>query len=351
MKKFNQARVNGGSNYDSLKVAQAAIHTYTMSNSESKPKRDSASIRANHIAKGATLLAIKYAVQVAPRGDAIGNPDLRSTSRNSKGKLLHGNSQAASNNYLNMERKGFRITSDTGCMIPDDGYCTHADKDSFKAYQKSWFCAHGFLPKQKVDLKDDRGRELVAQLSHLCHRRWCCRVDHLVFEYRWRNVDRNSCLGPINETVCGCLLQYQQFGTDTIHGPCCIRGFSTSSAAPPSDLPLCDSNEAVKKVLTDTGFPYPYSFVADYATRDYKAAKRKERPSYPPVLSRKAPLAKVPEDEPLNDEVSPIVKKRRLQGTLCQLWSASYPELDYDKDPAKLAMLEDVPDSGDDVED
>lgn len=315
-----------------------------MSIIDEKPKRDSASIRANHIAKGATLFTINLSVNVAPIGNALGDPGLRATSRNVKGKPLHANSQAAINNYMTMERKGFRVTSDTGCIIPDDSYCTTGDKDAFKAYQKSFFRAHGFLPNQKVTQKDARGREMIAQLSHLCHRHWCCRSDHLVFEYRWRNVDRNSCLGPVSEGVCGCLLQYKHFGSDTIHGPCCIREFSTSAPVPPDDLPLCDSNEAVKKVLTDTGFPYPYNFVADYANRDNKAAKRKERNSCSSAVSRKGSLAKVPEEGPLPAEVSPVVKKRRSQGKITDLFSAHYSELNWDANPSKLVLLDDADD-------
>lgn len=178
-----------------------------------------------------------------------------------------------------MVRKGFRVTSDIGCIAPADRF---TKEDNFKGYQKTFYEAFGFLPVTPDEVpRDEFGRDITAQLSHLCHRHWCCRPDHLSFETKWRNFSRNACLGLVPGRVdgaCGCILQYEAFGQAHLHGPYCLRQYSVSQKTGiPEDIPLCKSNAEGQRVLEATNFPWSISFAKEheYHERDQKALKRK----------------------------------------------------------------------------
>jgi len=325
VKKFNQSRVNGGSNYDSLKVQAELIMSTAKRNSA--PRRTSGAIRAEHMQEGAVLLKIDFeGRQFNPVGMAVGDFTNRTDTFGLKGKSISG--EEAIKNYETMERKGFKVTKDLGCLIPTSHYCTHQAGDAFKGYQKTFFRAHGFLPKPLIGEvpRDDSGRDMSPQLSHLCHRRWCCRIDHVTYEYKWRNFVRNGCLGPTvlnSKASCGCSLQYDIFGLEK-HGPSCLRAFTPSAPTYPGGLPLCDSAEEVTEVLQATGFPYNFAFV-DYLKRELGQAKRQDRKRSKSAL-------------PPISEVSPVAKKRRSLGKETIVLPAQ--DIVFDADPRKVVVFD-----------
>lgn len=189
--------------------------------------------------------------------------------------------------YEVMERKGFRVTKDTGCLIPHEQYSQKGKGATIKGYQRSFFAAFGFLPKQyKPDEapRSDDGRDCSPQLSHLCHRRWCCRPDHISYEHKWRNFARNWCTGPMPSVrlpngrvvdTCGCSLQLLFAGREDLAGPPCIRAYEVSSDVPPSSgIVLCETFEQARDMLVSTGFAGGIG-LKTYTDRDTKSKLRK----------------------------------------------------------------------------
>ena len=296
----------------------------------SAPRRTSGAIRAEHMQAGAILLKINFDRDgFLPVGMAVEDITNRSEVFMLKSKPITG--EEVVRNYETMERKGFKVTKDTGCLIPTDHYCTHQAGDAFKGYQKAFFRAHGFLPKaltKETEVpRDASGRDISPQLSHLCHRRWCCRLDHLVYEYKWRNFVRNGCLGPTewnSKPTCGCSLQYDFFGLPS-HGPSCVRTFSPSAPTYPGNLPLCRSAEEVSEVLKATCFPLPFAFV-DYAQRGLAQVKRQDR------KRSKSTMLTI-------EEASPVAQKRRSLGKETIVLPAE--EIEFDADPRKVIVFYD----------
>jgi len=168
------------------------------------------------------------------------------------------------------------------------------------AYKLFFERVHGFNPAklvtETVALPNAPDWPTSLQLSHLCHRRACCRVDNIALETSWRNSKRNYC-GIFG--FCDCSIGKDP--ADTRLHPACKRVYSkspeTTSASPtvqvlrglhveqlggPIGLQtnVCLTREEVADVLNRTGFPFKYSFV-DYMQRDaaasVRAAKRAAR--------------------------------------------------------------------------
>lgn len=193
--------------------------------------------------------------------------------------------------YRTCERKGYRVSKDTGCFAPHPQYATKGKGGSEKGYQLAFFAKHGFVPKQhgKGDTVTDpaTGKDISWQLSHLCHCRWCCRLDHLCIEQRWRNLMRNFCLGPLKKfrlpdgkviDTCGCSLQFHACGKPDLAGPSCIAPYAISPEAPPADLNTCMTTGEVDDVLRKTNFPLRYQHVV-HTDRDKASAMRMQRAS------------------------------------------------------------------------
>lgn len=173
-----------------------------------KPKRSSGEMRLSHQSRGTFL--IEFATPSAPmdmfRRDmpiGMGQPSLLA------GKEL----QSAIDKYRTMERKGFRVTKDIGCLIPDEQYGTYQQGSTIKGPQRTFAFFARWCPKQGASAtRNEFGWPTNLQISHLCHRRSCCRVDHLVAEEQWRNLKRNYC-GQDGKCDCGqpinCLRRYQ----------------------------------------------------------------------------------------------------------------------------------------------
>lgn len=290
-------------------------------------RRTSGAMRAAYFAMGAFTLLFDLAKAWLASGNATNDAASKKRSHNYKQKVLNGaDREARSEPYRAMERKGFRITSDTGCWIPEDHYCTRSGGDIFKGYQRSFFAVNGFMPKQVTDVpRDDKGRDISAQISHLCHRHYCCRPDHLCYEYKWRNFVRNGCLGPcqyLGQSTCGCMLQYILFGQHVQHGPPCLRAYEPSADKPPADLPFCSTEEDVKRVLEQTNCPFTFS-VVDYVDRDAKAAARN-------MKKKRARQAL--------GELSPTAKRRQSLGLRAEI-DASHPP-DFLGDASKVFALD-----------
>jgi hypothetical protein len=178
-------------------------------------RRSSGSVRKSHLGRGAFV--IEFAKPVEPMDMirrevpiGVGQPPLQ----NAKDR------QSAVDKYRTMERKGFRVTKDIGCLIPDEQYGTYKQGATIKGHQRTFAFFGHWCPRQgETVTRNEYGWPLELQVSHLCHRRSCCRVDHLVAEEQWRNIKRNFC-GLHGECDCGnpikCLRRYQmQDQTDT----------------------------------------------------------------------------------------------------------------------------------------
>ena len=171
--------------------------------------------------------------------------------------LLSGSAwQSAVDSYRTMERKGFRVTVDLGCLIPDPQYSTHQQGATKKGHQRTFAFFARWIPT-KMDVRNEFGWPCSAQISHLCHRRSCARVDHLVVEEQWRNLKRNYC--GMNG-VCDC-------GNDIK----CLRRYQPADQC--DDPAFCESADEVKEALR--GAPaYVIHDTDRFLKRDRKAKRR-----------------------------------------------------------------------------
>jgi hypothetical protein len=209
VKKFNQARVNGGSNYDSLDN-NCYLLTTTMEHyfndtawthyEAHKPekgggkRRASFEVRRSHIVShGAVAVRLiqpsQYRVmpglwQIDLDGNAFNPPPLKDRA-------------ATSDAFDKMQRKLYRITSD-GCMIPHYSWAMRGAGNIDKGYQLVLDAFYGWRPAGGGGHVDERlnsfGWSEMLQASHLCHMGpMCCNPTHVIAEPRWRNFKRNYC--------------------------------------------------------------------------------------------------------------------------------------------------------------
>lgn len=229
------------------------------------PKRDSTTIRDEHVGMGAFLLRILWAGidWVLPGSETVPVEDRQPV------RKVAGKDRASDyfvDLYRTMERKGFRIAKRLGCFAPYRQYCTPGGGGSVKGHQLAVFAQLGWLPTY------ERARWTI---SHLCHCHWCCRLDHLVIETLVKNLQRNLCTGPTTVTLdsktvttCGCQLQYHLPGATEKPGLPCLAAYQGSSNTPTDDRSqYLGSYQAVLDMLKDTKFPFPASFV-EYVKRD-----------------------------------------------------------------------------------
>jgi len=168
--------------------------------------------------------------------------------------------KSADKEYLTMERKGFRVSTDIGCCIPEEGYYKAGKKG--KGHQRAFSYAAGWRPvgvkKGDTMLKDSAGNPLTLEISHLCHRSECCRVDHMISEEKFQNQKRNYC---------------RVDGTPCTHSPKCLRPYSNSL----DGMQLCTTRDAVRQALESC--PLTFSLLPNdaYAKRDAQSAKRMKR--------------------------------------------------------------------------
>lgn len=222
---------------------------------KSPPRRSSGQVRMDYLSTGAFLVEFhepKDPMDMWRREPpmAVGPPSLLS------GKDL----QSAKDAYRTMERKGFRVTKDKGCLIPDAQYSTYQGGATLKGHQRSFQFFARWMARAKGDtVRNEYGWPMSPQISHLCHRRSCCRIDHLVAEEQWRNLKRNYC-GYHGSCDCGSEIK-------------CLRRYQMEDQA--DEPEFCKTVEEVKAVLI--GAPKFTIHGADrFANRDTAAAQRKQ---------------------------------------------------------------------------
>ena len=225
-----------------------------MPDTKSKAKRLSGEMRTEHIAKKAFLIEFAAPGQPMDMFGGVDPPLGLSPQPVFSGK----DRQSAVDKYRTMERKGFRVTRDIGCLVPDDQYSTVQQGATFKGHQRSFQFFAGWYPKKGSDTRNIYGWPADMEISHLCHRRCCARIDHLIAEEKWRNQKRNYC-GFDGECNCGNEVK-------------CLRRYQMDNQA---DKPeFCSSKEEVKEVLK--GAPL-FHIAGDnkWDKRDKDAKKRK----------------------------------------------------------------------------
>ena len=216
-----------------------------------QPRRTSAELRSTHLENGAFLVEFRTPDEPVNLFRRLPPVGIGPTS------LLSGSAwQSAAAAYRTMERKGFCVTTDLGCLIPDPQYSTYSQGATRKGHQRTFAFFARWNPQQ-MDIRNEFGWPCSVQISHLCHRRSCARVDHLVAEERWRNSKRTYC--GING-VCDCGNEIK-----------CLRRYQASDQC---DTPsLCKSADEVKEALRDAP-----AFVIHgkdrFLNRDRKAKQR-----------------------------------------------------------------------------
>jgi len=105
-------------------------------------KRSSGKVRKDHIGQGAFVIEFKN--PTAPRNMILSpvQPAGLNPSPSFEGK----NRKKVENDYRGMERKGFRVTSDIGCLLPDDRFGTREAGATLKGHQRTFqFSLDGHL--------------------------------------------------------------------------------------------------------------------------------------------------------------------------------------------------------------
>lgn len=165
--------------------------------------------------------------------------------------------------YRTMERKGFLVTKDTGCLIPHSQYSTTQKGATRKGHQRAFAFFGRWCPQQgQTAERNLHGWPSTQQISHKCHRRNCCRPDHILSEEQWRNLKRNFCG---NDGTCDCGSEVK-----------CIRTYQLSEDLDLDKVPLCKNAEEVKAALA--GAPSFTIHGKDrFANRDNKSEARTKR--------------------------------------------------------------------------
>lgn len=159
--------------------------------------------------------------------------------------------------YKTMARKGFRVTTD-GCLIPEEQYCTRGGGATYKGHQRTFAYFANWLPSQEVEAGNVHGWPSIVQISHLCHRSGCCRMDHLLAEEQWKNLKRNYC-GHDGQCDCGSEIK-------------CLRRYESSTASNP--MSFCETREQVHAALGGSG--YKIFAPNHYDSRRDSSQRRKE---------------------------------------------------------------------------
>lgn len=215
-------------------------------------RKTSGEVREEHLRSGAFLVEFK-----TPDGPV--DMFRRTAPSGLEPKRLHsgGEWQSAVDKYRAMERKGFRVTSDTGCLIPDPQYSTYQKWATNKGHKRTFAFFARWTPAE-VDVRNEFGWPCSVQISHLCHRRSCCRVDHLVAEEQWRHLKRNYC-GFGGSCDCGNEIK-------------CLRRYQMDAQC--DDPPLCTTKSEAEKALE--GAPeFVIHGEGRFRNRNVKAMQRK----------------------------------------------------------------------------
>jgi hypothetical protein len=220
--------------------------------SKRNPRRESGGLRSDHLDSGAFLIQFKEPTEPVDMFHRPVHPSIKPP-----GLLAGKDWQSAVDKYRTMERKGFRVTKDIGCLIPHEQYSTYQQGATVKGHRRTFAFFGRWLPSNVV-LRNEYGWPMQPQVSHLCHRRSCARPDHLIAEEQWRNIKRNYCG---HDGVCDC--------GNTIK---CLRRYQMDDQA--DEPEFCTTKAEVEEVLK--GAPSHVIHGEDaYQDRDAKSAQRK----------------------------------------------------------------------------
>lgn len=216
------------------------------------PRRLSAKVRDEHLSRESFLIQFEEPQQPMDMFRREVSPAIKPA------KLLSGSEyQSALDKYRTMERKGFRVTKDIGCLIPHEQYCTYQGGATLKGHQRTFAFFGKWCPEASV-LRNQYGWPISPQISHLCHRRSCCRPDHLIAEEQWRNQKRNYC-GHDGE--CNCANEIK-----------CLKRYSMEDQ---EEDPVFCATEAEVKVALEGAPKHVILSRGHFQDRDEKAQKRK----------------------------------------------------------------------------
>lgn len=246
-----------------VNMSQSPFHTPSDQVTKAgQPRRSSGSVRKMHLANGAFLVEFKNPAEPLDMfGGRVMPPGLGPCA------LQHAAvRKAAVDQYRTMERKGFLVTKDTGCLIPDPQYCTTQGGATVKGHQRAFsFFAHWRPTHGSQATRNEFGWPMNLQISHRCHRRSCCRVDHLLAEEHWRNAKRNFC-GYSGECDCG-----NATGADGVKLKCLRRYQSDDVTDQPE---YCQTSAEVAAVLMDAP-PHVIHSASRFSNRDGVSKQRR----------------------------------------------------------------------------
>jgi hypothetical protein len=219
---------------------------------DKRKRRLSGGVRKEHLGLNAFLFEFNQPDEPMDMFGREVSPSIRPA------HLLSGKElQSARDQYRTMERKGFRVTKDTGCLIPHEQYCTYQQGSTLKGYHRAFMFFGRWRPAAGT-LRNQFGWPMTPQISHLCHRRACCRIDHLVAEEQWRNLKRNYCG---HDGVCDCSNEIK-----------CIKRYTMSDQE--EEPVFCTTEHEVRELLK--GAPsYRILPANHFAGRDESAEQRK----------------------------------------------------------------------------
>ena len=229
----------------------------------STPRRTSGEIRNLHTQTGAFLFEFEERSWSDPMKGHAESPLCTPLLLEPKSVALNKNRQS----WRGMERKGFSVTKDVGCLLPHLQYGKSITESGAKMNGCGYKTSMGFFTglignHPSAPERDTDGRPISLEVSHLCHRSSCINPMHLVAEPKWCNLKRNYC-GKNSGCNCG----------NTIK---CLRMYQTShTLEKPS---LCTTKKEVLETLKELKGVHPFKILAKnaYDERDQKATQKRQ---------------------------------------------------------------------------
>lgn len=256
----NEASTSKGDEESDIPFGQGHISPFKGNQpiGQKKGRRSSADLRTDVLQQGGFLVEFKAARSLTDLMDMVRCTPPPGLINIPADYMSSASRKAHVDQYRTMERKGFLVTRDIGCLIPHTQYRSQ-NATSLHGYRRSFQFFGGWLPDAGCTWGNEFDWPAQVQVSHLCHRNSCCNPLHSIAEPQWKNIKRNYCgsTGP-----CDC-------GNDIK----CLRRYSMESRAEPPVY--CTTRDEVKAALRD--FPegaFTIHSATRYANED---AKRKNR--------------------------------------------------------------------------
>jgi hypothetical protein len=136
--------------------------------------------------------------------------------------------------------------------------------------------------------RDIDGWPTDSQISHKCHRRKCCRPDHLVYELRVCNVRRNYC--GIMSKLCEYEAKSPDGTCDCGMVPQCVRMYHPETFE--ESIKFCETRNQVAEALRALSDRFPFKLldkklVRAEALKAENSRKRKARGAAHEAAGRK----------------------------------------------------------------